>query len=464
MEYHSIGKTISKSIASIAVVILTVLPGFPLEAARGKAARQERTVTFAAKNIALGDLLWEIHKQTGYDFIYGTDDIKDVRIDEIDVKGKNADNVLSSVLTDHNLAFAVNGNTVTISKARKEAEIQPKSAGSPQKKLSAVGYVFEESGLPIIGASVILKNSEGGSIVGTVTGADGAFAIDIAPEGTEVVVSSLGYRTQNIILKAGQENRIVLRVDAQLIDELVITAYGTFKKSAYAGSASNLTTDRIKDVPVISFKDNLQGSAAGVQISAPSGQPGSASEINIRGMGSFNAGNQPLYVIDGVPVISGSVNSISSDSGLDIMSTISSTDIENMTIIKDAAAASLYGSRAANGVILITTKRGKHGKPMFSYKSDWGWSDFAMQYRPVMNGEQRREYIYNALKTGALKDGDSESEAISYADSEIDNYAPVPWCGYIDWDKILFKRGSHQNHEVSITGGTDKFSYYSSLS
>ena len=200
------------------------------------------------------------------------------------------------------------------------------------------------------------------------------------------MVSSLGYRTQNIILKAGQENRIVLRVDAQLIDELVITAYGTFKKSAYAGSASNLTTDRIKDVPVISFKDNLQGSAAGVQISAPSGQPGSASEINIRGMGSFNAGNQPLYVIDGVPVISGSVNSISSDSGLDIMSTISSTDIENMTIIKDAAAASLYGSRAANGVILITTKRGKHGKPMFSYKSDWGWSDFELQYRPVMNG------------------------------------------------------------------------------
>ncbi|MCF0176989.1 MAG: SusC/RagA family TonB-linked outer membrane protein, partial [Bacteroidales bacterium] len=223
-------------------------------------------------------------------------------------------------------------------------------------------------------------------------------------------------------------------------------------------------TEKLQDVPNISFQQNLQGTAAGVQLSSPSGQPGALSEINIRGMGSFNAGSQPLYVIDGVPVISGSVNAISSDSGLDIMSTISNNDIENMTIIKDAAAASLYGSRAANGVILITTKRGKAGKPQFSFKADWGFSDFAMQYRPVMSGEMRREYIYNALKAGAIRDGDSEEKAIEYANSEIDNYAPVPWCGYIDWDKILFKRGNHQTYEFSVRGGTDKFSYYSSIS
>ena len=144
------------------------------------------------------------------------------------------------------------------------------------------------------------------------------------------------------------------------------------------------------------------------------------------------------------------------------MSTINPSDIENISIIKDAAAASLYGSRAANGVILITTKRGKEGKAQVSLKADWGFSDFAMQYRPIMNGEQRREYIYNGLKEGQLRGGKTEEEAIAYADDQIDKYAPVPWCGYVDWDDILFQHGSHQNYEASVSGGTNKFSYYSS--
>ena len=124
------------------------------------------------------------------------------------------------------------------------------------------------------------------------------------------------------------------------------------------------------------------------------------------------------------------------------MSTINSSDIENITIIKDAAAASLYGSRAANGVVLITTKKGKSGKPQISFKADWGSSDFAMDYRPVMGGEERREYIYNGLVAGALRDGNSHDEAIAYANENIDDYAPVPWCGYVDWDDIMFKKGN----------------------
>lgn len=115
----------------------------------------------------------------------------------------------------------------------------------------------------------------------------------------------------------------------------------------------------MKDIPAVSFKDLLQGNAPGVQFSSSSGQPGASSSLNIRGMGSFNASNSPLYVIDGIPMRSGSINTMSSDAGLDIMSTINSSDIENITIIKDAAAASLYGSRAANGVVLITTKKVK---------------------------------------------------------------------------------------------------------
>ena len=174
-------------------------------------------------------------------------------------------------------------------------------------------------------------------------------------------------------------------------------------------------------------------------------------------MGSFNASNSPLYVIDGVPMRSGSINTMSSDAGLDIMSTISSTDIESITIIKDAAAASLYGSRAANGVVLITTKKGKTGKPAITLKADWGSSDFAMDYRPVMGGEERRQYIYDGLVAGQLKKGVSEDAANTYADGKIDDYAPVPWCGYVNWDDILFKKGAHQSYEASLAGGTDRF-------
>lgn len=247
------------------------------------------------------------------------------------------------------------------------------------------------------------------------------------------------------------------------MDEVIVTGYGTFKKSAYAGSAANVKADKIADVPTVSFQDMLQGNATGVQFSAASGQPGASSNVSIRGMGSINASNTPLYVIDGVPVMSGSINSIDSDAGLDIMSTLNTNDIASITVIKDAAAASLYGSRAANGVIIITTKQGQQGKPKVSLQADWGFSDFAMEYRPVMSGQQRRDYIYNGLYIGQIRDGESEEAAKAYADENIDDYAPVPWCGFVDWDDVLFKKGSHQQYEASLSGGTDKFKYYSSI-
>jgi TonB-linked SusC/RagA family outer membrane protein len=319
--------------------------------------------------------------------------------------------------------------------------------------------VSAEDGGPVIGASVLVK----GTTIGTVTDIDGKFTITNLPATAKTLqVSFVGMLTSEVAIKPGIL-KIELRPDAALLDEVVITGYGNVKKSAYAGSASTVKADRIKDIPAVSFTDMLQGNASGVQFSASSGQPGSASSINIRGMGSMNAGTQPLYVIDGVPVRSGNIDQVGSDAGLDIMSTITPSDIENISIIKDAAAASLYGSRAANGVIIISTKKGKSGKPVVALKADWGSSDFAMQYRPVMDGAERREYIYNALYRGQIRDGETEAVAKTYADKEVDAYAPVPWCGYVDWDALLFQKGAHQTYEASITGGTEKFKYFSSL-
>lgn len=330
------------------------------------------------------------------------------------------------------------------------------SIHAPQQDIIARGTVVDETGLPIVGANVVIK----GTTQGTITNLDGKFELNV-PKGSTIIISFIGYKTQE--LQANNHMNVVLKNDTEIMEEVVVTGYGTFKKSAFAGSASNVKTGKLADIPAVSFQDMLQGNATGVQFSQSSGQPGSSTSISIRGMGSFNASNTPLYVIDGVPVRSGTINTMDSDAGLDIMSTINTSDIENITIIKDAAAASLYGSRAANGVVLITTKKGKEGKAKVSFKADWGTSDFAMDYRPVMSGEERREYIYNGLLAGALRDGESQEDAIAYADEEIEIYAPKPWCGYVDWDDILFKKGNHQTYEASLSGGTDKFNYYSSL-
>lgn len=313
----------------------------------------------------------------------------------------------------------------------------------------------------IVGASIMLK----GSSQGTVTDIDGKFSLSVSKLPVTLVVSYVGYQKKEVKVSSFDGGlTISLTEDTQMMDEVIVTGYGTFKKSAYAGSAANVKADKIADVPSVSFQDMLQGNATGVQFTSASGQPGASSSINIRGMGSINAANTPLYVIDGVPMISGNISSLDSDSGLDIMSTINTNDIQSITVIKDAAAASLYGSRAANGVIIITTKQGQQGKPKVSLQADWGFSDFAMEYRPVMSGQQRRDYIYNGLYAGALRDGESEEDAKVYADENIDTYAPVPWCGFVDWDDVLFKKGSHQQYEASLSGGTDKFKYYSSLS
>ena len=322
------------------------------------------------------------------------------------------------------------------------------------------GKIIDENGEAVIGANILVK----GTSTGTISDINGNFTINVNKYPVTLLISYIGYANKTVTVSSAKGVNVVLEVEDNLLDEVIVTGYGTYKKSAYAGSASAVNSKKLKDIPAVSFQNMLQGNAAGVQFSSPSGMPGAATSINIRGMGSFNASSTPLYVIDGVPVISGSIDATGSDSGLDVMSTINPSDIENISIIKDAAAASLYGSRAANGVILITTKRGKSGKAKVELKADWGFSDFAMDYRPIMNGADRREYIWNGLYQGQLRDGETEADAKAYADEEVETYAPEPWCGYTNWDDVLFKKGDYQNYEASVSGGNDKFSYFSSLS
>jgi tonB-linked outer membrane protein, susC/ragA family len=415
----------------------------------------QTTVTATFKNATLSEVLWEVQRQTDFTFVYSTEEVKNVKVEKLIVNHEKIANVLDKCLKGSGLTYTVHDGVIAIKPVSKVEEM-----AAPQQKTKLNGTVVDETGEAIIGANVIVK----GTTNGCTTDLDGHFTLDVDHLPATLMVSYIGYIRQEIKVTSAKTIKVEMAPDNNLMDEVVITGYGTFKKSAYAGSAASVKGETLKDVPAISFKDLLQGNAPGVQFTSSSGQPGASSSLRIRGMGSFNASNSPLYVIDGVPMRSGTINTMSSDAGLDIMSTINSSDIESVTVIKDAAAASRYGSRAANGVVLITTKKGKAGKPSISLKADWGSSDFAMDYRPIMGGEERRQYIYDGLVAGQIKKGKSEADAMAYADGEIDDYAPVPWCGYTDWDDVLFKKGNHQSYEASLSGGTDRFKYYSSLS
>ena len=329
----------------------------------------QTTVTATFKNATLGEVLWEVQRQTDFTFVYSTEEVKKVKVERLIVNHEKIADVLDKCLKGSGLTYTVHDGVIAIKPASKVEE-----ATAPQQKTKLNGTVVDETGEAIIGANVIVK----GTTNGCTTDLDGHFSLDVDHLPVTLMVSYIGYTRQEIKVTSAKTIKVEMVPDNNLMDEVVITGYGTFKKSAYAGSAASVKGETLKDVPAISFKDLLQGNAPGVQFTSSSGQPGASSSLRIRGMGSFNASNSPLYVIDGVPMRSGTINTMSSDAGLDIMSTINSSDIESVTVIKDAAAASLYGSRAANGVVLITTKKGKAGKPSISLKADWGSSDFSI--------------------------------------------------------------------------------------
>mgnify|MGYP002551109918 FL=1 len=321
-----------------------------------------------------------------------------------------------------------------------------------------------DDGEPLIGATVSVKGNEG---QGVVTDLEGKYTLRINDSHSILVVSYLGMKSQELkVPKKGILN-VALESESMNLEEVVVTGYGNFSKSSFTGSANTLRADMMKDVPVMTVEQKLQGMTTGVNITSSSGQPGANQSIRIRGMGSFNASQEPLFVIDGVPVTSGSLSTGGADaaymnnSKTNIMSTLNPSDIENITVIKDAAAASLYGSRAANGVILITTKQGKAGRTQVSLNIAGGFSDAAVDFRPTLSGDQRYELLYEGLYNYALdKQMKSPSE---YAGQEIGKYAYVPELGYTDWRKELLRTAIHQNYEASVSGGNERTTFYASL-
>ena len=235
-----------------------------LQAANQALAQAKVTAHF--RQATLHEVLWEMQKQTGFTFIYNTSDVEGVTVSELEADGQSVSRILDQCLVHTHLEWQEHDGVITI---RQKAEAQPSST---QQQHQLKGVVTDEQGEPIIGAHVLLK----GAHTGVLTDQDGRFSIEAPHSSATIVVTYVGYMRQEVKVSSSQPARIVLKMDSNLTEEVVITGYGTFKKSAYAGSASSVKADRIADVPAVSFQDLLQGNAPGVQFTASSGQPGAA--------------------------------------------------------------------------------------------------------------------------------------------------------------------------------------------
>lgn len=356
------------------------------------------------------------------------------------------------------------------------------------QQITVAGKVTNQNGSPIEGVTITVK----GTKIGTSTNSNGLFTIN-ADKNATLLVSAVGYTAQEIKVNDRKAISISLNEEGEAIDEVMVVAYGTAKKSTFTGSASTVSAKDIKDVPTTSFENALNGRVAGLQVTSGSGQAGSASNIRIRGIGSMNASNEPLYVIDGVPVISGSAGQMGDyiRTSNNVMSTLNPNDIENITVLKDAAASALYGSRAANGVIVITTKRGKTGKPMIDLRSSIGftpsWATKNYETASVQDQVNMLYQVFHDYNTSAKKDeATANADALRRLNAKFNmhgyrfetagpgRYENVNILGmtdgivnregkYYNWQDDLFRTAVYQTNDVSLGGGTETTKYFSSL-
>ena len=348
-------------------------------------------------------------------------------------------------------------------------------ATAQTSKVSGVVY-SEADGEPVIGASVLVVGTD----LGVATDIEGKFVIaDVPASATTLRVSYMGMATQEVKILHGKTIKVILTEDGMHLDDVMVVAYGTVKKSAFTGSASVVDAEKLEDRQVSNITNALSGTMAGVQTTYSTGQPGTSSTVRIRGIGSLYASNNPLYVVDGVP-FDGDISSINP------------SDIESMSVLKDAAAAALYGARGANGVIMVTTKKGKSHDARISFDAKWGINERQLpNYDVIESANGYMETLYQAYRNAGYYDlGYTPEAAHAYANSSLfgavgyqmytlngadgliganGKVNPLAKLGYSDgnyfytpddWAAGTISSQMRQEYNLGVSGGTDRINYY----
>ena len=383
----------------------------------GATSMNAQRITRQFKNVPLKTVLAEVEKELQYSIIYKKDEVNERKQITRDFKDASLEEVLSAVL-DNGLSYSVQGKMIVISK--KEAA---GSSITQQKQIIVKGIVKDENGEPVVGANVVEK----GTSNGTITDMDGNFSLSIS-EGSQLSITYIGYLDQNVTVGKGKTVlNIQLREDMQALEEVVVVGYGTMKKSDLTGSISTISAKDFNKGISSTPDQLLSGKIPGLMVNRSSGDPNSSATMQLRGPSSLTASTAPFYVIDGVP--GASIDLVSPD------------DIESMNVLKDASATAIYGSRAANGVIMVTTRKGRTGKPQVHY-SGYAAIESVSGRVNVFDAEEHRAFLAeHNMELAASDDGYST-----------------------DWQKELTRDlGFSHNHNLSLVGGNENTKYNASV-
>ncbi len=411
-------KSLQTALLYMKLTTLLLFIGFMQVSATGYS--QENMLSLDLQQVEISKALQVIEQKSDYRFLYNDALLSpDMRVD-VKARHSKVIDIVRQMLHGTPLTYKVIGKHLIVI-AAKNHEI---------KAIHLTGVVEDQAGAPLAGVTVRMK----GTSVGTVTDANGYFTIDI-PDNAVLVFSSLGFKTKEVTIKGQSRVTVTLEPASTGLNELVVIGYGSKKKSEVTGAISSIDADQLEHMPVMRVEQSLQGRTSGLTIAASSGRPGAEATVRIRGTTSIN-NSDPLYIVDGVPVDIG---------GIDYLN---QSDIASIQVLKDAASAAIYGTRAASGVILITTKKGKAGEMKVHYSGYYGIQEPAKTLDLLTAAE------YATLRNESSVAG---GKGIIYPD-------PRALGAGTDWQSTLFNHSAKiQNHQLSISGGSEKATYYTSF-
>ena len=393
---------------------------------------QTAHVTIVSNHITIGQVINEIEKQTDYLFVFNVKDINIKRNVKVNAKDKAVNEVLNDIFKDTGIRHAIEGKNIMLINST------DKEKGAQQKDFLVTGIVKDENGEPIIGANIQVV----GKSAGTITDMNGRFSISASANST-LQITYIGYQTQTVNIGEQRNINIILQEDNAQLDEVVVVGYGTMKKKDLTGSVTAVKGDELAARRTTQLSTALQGALSGVMVSRDNGAPGSSASIQIRGVTTIGD-SSPLVIIDGVEGVFSQVNP---------------SDIESITVLKDAASAAIYGSKAANGVVLVTTKMGKNNeKTQVELNSYVGMQQIGRHFDLVTNSAEHMTMANQALVNGGENPLFSETLISNFANGTDTYKYPNT-----DWYDSLYRNALITGHNLSIRGGSEKLSSFLSL-
>ena len=434
---------------------------------------QQAKLSLDMRNARLEDVLDRIEKNSEFFFMYNKNMINVDRKVDIQVEEKNVSEVLNKIFANTDISYSIKDRQILLISSSMDVKGEPIT--QQQKFIS--GRVTDSSGGPLPGVSVVVK----GTTTGVITDMDGKYSLPKVSENAILQFSFVGMKTQEVVVTGKPTINVTLVEESIGIDEVVAVGYGSLKKSDVTTSIVSADAQDLKDQSITSFEQGLVGRLSGVQISQSNGAPGGGINMTIRGTSSISGGNSPLIVVDGVPLSSsnsdkfsqGQSTSVNFSAGYTVnpLSAINPSDIESIEILKDAAAASIYGSRGSNGVILIQTKSGKYNKKSSIKLNVYGGIQQVTKKVDVMNAYELAQYSKLARDNSWIaKDPahNSANDPLGQRATTSDRYAQyfIPYLNGekgltdTDWQDEIFRTAPIQNYEISMSGGKENLNYY----